>query len=258
MVKVKEGAGWTGGGWERQPRLGATSLHATAAGKRIGLCVSSSLADGHTIARYNSYSVPLFSPAPSALQPSQRNSLPNTTHRSSFYTRRYLQQQISSRSPSRSASAVCGRRLHCSRQHTMVSTVNPAQPWREPPRPPPPAVVESEQQWVFTEEELLLAPSITEGMPAGEERTMRRKGVNFILQVGMMLKLPQTTLSTAAVFFNRYLMRNSLKGRPGYKPLHHYVSTFRKRHGIITDNNLSKSRRPRYSSLPRSRRIAAK
>jgi protein BUR2 len=61
-----------------------------------------------------------------------------------------------------------------------------------------------------------------EGMPAEEERTLRRKGVNFILQVGMMLKLPQTTLSTAAVFFNRYLMRNSLKPRPGYKPLHHY------------------------------------
>lgn len=61
-------------------------------------------------------------------------------------------------------------------------------------------------------------------MPAEEERMLRRKGVNFILQVGMMLKLPQTTLSTAAVFFNRYLMRNSLKAKPGYKPLHHYVS----------------------------------
>lgn len=40
----------------------------------------------------------------------------------------------------------------------------------------------------------------------------------------MMLKLPQTTLSTAAVFFNRYLMRMSLKPRQGYKPLHHYAS----------------------------------
>jgi protein BUR2 len=111
----------------------------------------------------------------------------------------------------------------------MVSTaINPAQPRRELPRPPPPAVVESEQQWVFTEEELLLAPSITDGMPPEEERTLRRKGVNFILQVGMMLKLPQTTLSTAAVFFNRYLMRNSLKPRPGYKPLHHYVGANRR------------------------------
>jgi len=39
----------------------------------------------------------------------------------------------------------------------------------------------------------------------------------------MMLKLPQTTLSTAAIFFNRYLMRNSLKIRQGYKQLHHYM-----------------------------------
>jgi protein BUR2 len=107
----------------------------------------------------------------------------------------------------------------------MVSTaINPALPRRERPRPPLPAVEESEQQWVFTEEELLEAPSILDGMPAEEERMMRRKGVNFILQVGMMLKLPQTTLSTAAVFFNRYLMRSSLKPRQGYKPLHHYVS----------------------------------
>jgi protein BUR2 len=106
----------------------------------------------------------------------------------------------------------------------MVSTaINPAPPRRELPRPPPPAVEESEQQWVFTEEELLAAPSIQDGMSVEEERALRRKGVNFILQVGMMLKLPQTTLSTAAVFFNRYLMRRSLKPRPGYKPLHHYV-----------------------------------
>jgi protein BUR2 len=100
---------------------------------------------------------------------------------------------------------------------------NPAQPRREQPRPPLPAVVEAEQQWVFSDEELLQAPSILDGMPVEEEHTLRRKGVNFILQVGMMLKLPQTTLSTAAVFFNRYLMRSSLKPRQGYKPLHHYV-----------------------------------
>ncbi|KAF2133399.1 cyclin-like protein [Dothidotthia symphoricarpi CBS 119687] len=105
----------------------------------------------------------------------------------------------------------------------MVSTTtNPPQPRREPPRPPLPAIVEAEQQWLFTEDELLLAPSIVDGMAPEEERTLRRKGVNFILQVGMMLKLPQTTMSTAAVFFNRYLMMNSLKPKPGFKPLHHY------------------------------------
>ena len=107
----------------------------------------------------------------------------------------------------------------------MVSTAtNPPHGHREPPRPPPPAVVQAEQQWIFTEEELLQTPSICDGMSVEEERTLRKKGVNFILQVGMMLKLPQTTLSTAAVFLNRFLMRHSLKSSPGNRALHHYVS----------------------------------
>lgn len=141
----------------------------------------------------------------------------------------------------------------------MVSTVEtPGVPRREPPRPPPPAVIEAEQQWVFTEEELLQAPSILDGMPVEEERTLRRKGVNFILQVGMMLKLPQTTLSTAAVFFNRYLMRCSLKPHPGYKPLHHYVSNFDL---YLTDQSVtSVSKSPQQDCFlpPKSKRIAVK
>jgi protein BUR2 len=141
----------------------------------------------------------------------------------------------------------------------MVSTTtgNGPAPRREPPPPPPPAVAAAEQQWIFTDEELLQAPSIVDGMSPEEERALRRKGVNFILQVGMMLKLPQTTLSTAAVFFNRYLMRNSLKSRPNYKPLHHYVSIFT----IVGYPRLhytSKSPRPRYSSLRKSKKTAAR
>jgi protein BUR2 len=95
---------------------------------------------------------------------------------------------------------------------------------RERPRPPPPTVAEAEKQWLFTEEELGRSPSIVDGMSPEEEKTLRKKGVNFILQVGIMLKLPQTTLGTAAVFFNRFLMRYSLKPREGHRPLHHYVS----------------------------------
>lgn len=68
-----------------------------------------------------------------------------------------------------------------------------------------------------------MTPSILDGMTLEEERTLRRKGIGFITQVGVMLKLPQTTLSTAAVFLNRFITRNSLKGRPGRKALHHYV-----------------------------------
>lgn len=95
---------------------------------------------------------------------------------------------------------------------------------RERSRDPYEVLAESEQQWIFTEEELLRTPSICDGMPLEEERQTRYKGNYFITQVGIMLKLPQTTLSTAAVFFNRYLMRKSLVTKLSYKALHHYVS----------------------------------
>ena len=60
-------------------------------------------------------------------------------------------------------------------------------------------------------------------MTQEKEKDVRAKGVNFIRQVGIMLKLPELTLSTAAIFFNRYLMRMSLVDRPDTKALHHYV-----------------------------------
>lgn len=60
-------------------------------------------------------------------------------------------------------------------------------------------------------------------MTQAEEKETRAKGVNFIVNVGIMLKLPQLTLSTAAVFFQRFLMRASLKKeRNGIPKLHHY------------------------------------
>ena len=140
----------------------------------------------------------------------------------------------------------------------MVSVaIVPPSPLRDAPPAPPPAVVAAELQWIFTEEELLQAPSIADGMPAEEEQTLRRKGVQFILQVGMMLKLPQTTLSTAAVFFNRYLMRMSLKPRQGYKPLHHYVISLLSASCYMDMSNFrSKSPRLRFSSRQKWRRTA--
>ncbi|KAF2096978.1 cyclin-like protein [Rhizodiscina lignyota] len=93
---------------------------------------------------------------------------------------------------------------------------------REPAKDPVDVLAEAEQQWLFTEDELLRSPSIIDGMKPEEEIGVRGKGVNFILQVGIMLRLPQITLSAAAVFFNRYLMRRSLVEKKDYKPLHHY------------------------------------
>src|ERR1700760_803064 len=94
----------------------------------------------------------------------------------------------------------------------------------ESSKDPMDVVAEAELQWIYTDEELLQSPSIVAGMPPEEERTLRTKGINFIIQVGIMLKLPQTTISTAAVFFNRFIMRHSLVAKEGYRPLHHYVS----------------------------------
>jgi hypothetical protein len=86
-------------------------------------------------------------------------------------------------------------------------------------------LAEAEAQWIFTEAELANTPSIQDGMSQAEETDMRAKGVNFIVQVGIMLKLPQLTLSTASIYFQRFLMRASLKKeRNGIPKLHHYQS----------------------------------
>lgn len=67
-------------------------------------------------------------------------------------------------------------------------------------------------QWLFTDEELLKTPSIIKnGITFQQEREGRSKGCNFILQVGIKLKLPQLTLATASVFLHRFFMRESLK-----------------------------------------------
>lgn len=84
-----------------------------------------------------------------------------------------------------------------------------------------PVLERTQSQWLFTPEELLLAPSILEGMPVAQELANRQKGVNFITQVGIMLKLPQLTLATASVYLHRFFMRHAMvqNNKPG---LHHY------------------------------------
>ena len=81
----------------------------------------------------------------------------------------------------------------------------------------------AESQWLFTEEELRRTPSIIDGLSPEKERENRSKGVNFIAQVGIMLKLPQITLATASTFLHRFYMRYSMESLPG-KPGHHYYS----------------------------------
>lgn len=96
---------------------------------------------------------------------------------------------------------------------------------RHRPKSPNRVLAEQEAQWLFTDAELANTPSIQDGMSQAEEKDLRAKGVNFIVQVGILLKLPQLTLSTAAIFFQRFLMRASLKSaRDGIPKLHHFQS----------------------------------
>ena len=96
---------------------------------------------------------------------------------------------------------------------------------KNPPKPPDAVLADSEAQWIFSDQELARSPSVEDGMSPEQERELRSKGLSFIMQVGIMLKLPQLTLSTAGVFFNRFLMRHSLVNKKDSKALHHYVRT---------------------------------
>ncbi|KAG5513308.1 hypothetical protein PMAC_001371 [Pneumocystis sp. 'macacae'] len=65
-------------------------------------------------------------------------------------------------------------------------------------------------KWYFDKEDFKHTPSVSDGWSLEKEQIDRGKGVNFIIQVGARLKLPQLTLSTAAVFLHRFYMRFSL------------------------------------------------
>ena len=98
-------------------------------------------------------------------------------------------------------------------------------------------------QWLFTEEEIRSSPTIMDGVEPLEERCRRAKGVNFIIQAGIMLKLPQLTLATAAVFFQRFYMRRSMVTEK--QGIHHYVGSL--------SSNPSSVPPPTSSHLPRSK-----
>lgn len=69
----------------------------------------------------------------------------------------------------------------------------------------------ADSQWLFGSEELKKSPSGQAGYDTERERIERMKGCDFILKVGMQLRLPQPTISTACVFLHRFYMRFTLK-----------------------------------------------
>lgn len=119
-------------------------------------------------------------------------------------------------------------------------------------------LAEAEEQWIYNEEDLLHTPSIQDGMSVDKEKELRAKGINFIRQVGILLKLPELTLSTGAIFFNRYLMRNSLVDRPDNKALHHYVCALAPWFHTQSLTLCRPSAQPAYSSRPKSKSPAVR
>lgn len=87
-------------------------------------------------------------------------------------------------------------------------------------------------QWLFSDAEIANTASVRDGISIVEERSRRAKGVNFITQVGILLKLPQLTLATASVFFHRFYMRYSMV--PEKQGLHHYVRPLSLLSGFIS------------------------
>ncbi|KAL4772145.1 cyclin-like protein [Aspergillus nidulans var. acristatus] len=93
---------------------------------------------------------------------------------------------------------------------------------RPPPAPSNPVLLAAQKQWLFTDEELTRSPSQLSGMTVESENLHRSKGVNFITQVGIMLKLPQPTLATAAVYLHRFFMRYAIADKPERPGIHPY------------------------------------
>lgn len=79
---------------------------------------------------------------------------------------------------------------------------------------------DEDAQWLFKSEDLKHTPSRVEGMSYEDEIMNRRKGIHFITQVGISLKLDQITLATASIYFQRFYMRHPLQ--IGNKGVHHY------------------------------------
>lgn len=66
-------------------------------------------------------------------------------------------------------------------------------------------------KWLYSASELTTStPSVREGIPSKVEMIQRSKGVNFIVQVGSQLKLPQMTVNAASTFLHRFYLRYSL------------------------------------------------
>ena len=105
----------------------------------------------------------------------------------------------------------------------------------------------AESQWIFTVDEFRRTPSRLDGLSLKVERESRGKGVHFITQVGIMLKLPQMTLSAATIYFHRFFMRYSMVDKLGRPAYHYYVGRLPSSSPVLVSPKLMRGRDPRPS-----------
>lgn len=105
----------------------------------------------------------------------------------------------------------------------MPSAMPPTPSSSAAPSRPPIYYEDTDPQWLFTLGDFeRYTPSRCDGMDAATEHLNRRKGINFITQVGISLKLDQITLATASIYFQRFYMRHPLQLQGSTKGAHHY------------------------------------
>lgn len=67
--------------------------------------------------------------------------------------------------------------------------------------------------WIFSQTEVFQrSPSIVKGgLSPKHEMIQRAKGINFIIQVGTSVRVPEMTINAACTFLHRFYIRHSLK-----------------------------------------------
>ncbi|KAH0615141.1 uncharacterized protein H6S33_000777 [Morchella sextelata] len=78
-----------------------------------------------------------------------------------------------------------------------------------------------------TAEQLASSPSRSDGVPADLETTLRWAGCTLIQSAGILLQLPQKTIATASILFQRFYLLSSLRAYPLLPTVHGalYLST---------------------------------
>ncbi|RIA81412.1 cyclin-like protein [Glomus cerebriforme] len=66
--------------------------------------------------------------------------------------------------------------------------------------------------WYFKKTDFLShSPSRYDGISVTDEKKLRSKGIKYIVQVCVNIKLPQIVIATASVYFHRFFMRKSFR-----------------------------------------------